>query len=191
MRATSTDRAAGAEFDKRYAQILKTYGITDELRATEGAAESLRLVSDRESGVDVAFAQGGARKRLHKDADSVSVAHDDDEAGLAALVEPGRLFDRTDSGGLLKAPARTSLSRLPASKLRREGTHGKPPIAEAGDGEIDAPMLDSARIADRADAAADAFLAALGGCRRNYLSGHSSREHTRFGQPDPGKRGPA
>ena len=30
----------------------------------------------------------------------------------------------------------------------------------------------------------------LRGCRRNDLRCQSSREHTRFGQPDPGERGP-
>ena len=56
--ATGTAQGAYAEFGKRYAQILKGYGITVELRATEGAAENLRLLRDPKSGVDIAFVQG-------------------------------------------------------------------------------------------------------------------------------------
>ncbi len=117
--ATGTDQGAYAEFGKRYAEILKGYGITVELRATEGAAENLRLLHDRSSGVDIAFVQGGAGDRLSKEADSVSAADDDGEAGLVSLgslfVEPVWLFYRTDSAErLLKAPAPvlTSLSQL-------------------------------------------------------------------------------
>ncbi|HZT54734.1 MAG TPA: TAXI family TRAP transporter solute-binding subunit [Burkholderiaceae bacterium] len=115
--ATGTDQGAYAEFGKRYAEILKGYGITVELRATEGAAENLRLLRDPNSGVDIAFVQGGAGERARKQADSVSRADDDDEAGLVSLgslfVEPVWLFYRTDSAErLLKAPALTSLSQL-------------------------------------------------------------------------------
>ncbi|MES3013518.1 MAG: TAXI family TRAP transporter solute-binding subunit [Pseudomonadota bacterium] len=119
--ATGTDQGAYAEFGKRYAQILKGYGITVELRATEGAAENLRLLRDGASGVDIAFVQGGAGERLRKEADSVSTA-DDDEAGLVSLgslfVEPVWLFYRTDAAErLLKAPALTSLSQLPGWRI--------------------------------------------------------------------------
>ena len=120
--ATGTDQGAYAEFGKRYAQILKGYGIAVELRATEGAAENLRLLRDATSGVDIAFVQGGAGERLRRDANAVAPADDDDEAGLVSLgglfVEPVWLFYRVDSAErLLKAPALTSLSQLPGWRI--------------------------------------------------------------------------
>ena len=121
--ATGTDQGAYAEFGKRYAEILKGYGITVELRATEGAAENLRLLREEKSGVDIAFVQGGAGERLRKEADSVSAAvDDDDEAGLVSLgslfVEPVWLFYRTDSAErILKSPTLTSLSQLPGWRV--------------------------------------------------------------------------
>lgn len=120
--ATGTEQGAYAEFGKRYAQILKDYGITVELRATQGAAENLRLLRDPKSGVNIAFVQGGAGERLRKEADSVTPADDDDEAGLVSLgslfYEPVWLFYRTDSAQrLLHAAALTSLSQLPGWRL--------------------------------------------------------------------------
>jgi len=126
--ATGTDQGAYAEFGKRYAQILKGYGVTVELRATEGAADNLRLLRDATSGVDIAFVQGGAGERLRKEANAVSAADDDDDAGLVSLgslfVEPVWLFYRTDSAErLLKAPALTSFSQLPGWRINI-GAHG-------------------------------------------------------------------
>jgi hypothetical protein len=121
--ATGTEQGAYAEFGKRYAQILKGYGITVELRATQGAAENLRLLQDPNSGVDIAFMQGGAGERLRKEADSLAPAEDgDDEPTLVSLgslfYEPVWLFYRTDAAErLLKAPALTSLSQLPGWRL--------------------------------------------------------------------------
>ncbi len=120
--ATGTDQGAYAEFGKRYAQLLKSYGITVELRATQGAAENLRLLRDPASGVDIAFMQGGAGEHLRKEADSVAAADDGDEAGLVSLgslfYEPVWLFYRTDSAQrLLHAPTLTSLSQLAGWRL--------------------------------------------------------------------------
>jgi len=115
--ATGTAQGAYAEFGKRYAQILKGYGITVELRETQGAAENLRLLRDPKSGVDVAFVQGGAGERSRQQANAVTAAGDDDEAGEVSLgslfYEPVWLFYRIDSAQrLLNAPTLTSLSQL-------------------------------------------------------------------------------
>ncbi|MEO6032807.1 MAG: TAXI family TRAP transporter solute-binding subunit, partial [Burkholderiaceae bacterium] len=119
--ATGTEQGAYAEFGKRYAQILKGYGVTVELRATQGAAENLRLLLDPDSGVDIAFMQGGAGEHTRKDADSLSPA-DDDAAGLVSLgslfYEPVWLFYRRDAAQrLLHAPVLTSLAQLPGWRL--------------------------------------------------------------------------
>jgi hypothetical protein len=121
--ATGTEQGAYAEFGKRYAQILKTYGITVELRPTQGAAENLRLLQDPASGVDIAFMQGGAGERLRKEADSLAPSDEgDDDPTLVSLgslfYEPVWLFYRTDAAErLLKAPALSSLSQLPGWRL--------------------------------------------------------------------------
>jgi hypothetical protein len=121
--ATGTEQGAYAEFGKRYAQILKTYGITVELRPTQGAAENLRLLQDPASGVDIAFMQGGAGEHLRKEADSLAPADEgDDDPTLVSLgslfYEPVWLFYRTDAAErLLKNPVLTSLSQLPGWRL--------------------------------------------------------------------------
>ena len=109
-------------FGARYAELLKSYGVTVELRATQGSGENLRLLRDPKSGVDIAFVQGGSGERNRKDANAVAAADDDDEVGLVSLgsvfYEPLWLFYRTDSAQrLLKAPALTSLSQLPGWRL--------------------------------------------------------------------------
>jgi len=121
--ATGTEQGAYAEFGKRYAQILKTYGITVELRPTQGAAENLRLLQDPASGVDIAFMQGGAGEHLRKEGNALAPADDDDDdATLVSLgslfYEPVWLFYRTDAAErLLKNPVLTSLSQLPGWRL--------------------------------------------------------------------------
>ena len=112
--ATGADQGAYAEFGKRYVRALKPYGITVELRATQGAAENLQLLRDPASGVDIAFVQGGADEQLQRDAD--------DDGKLVALgslfYEPVWLFYRVDAAQrLLKAPTLTSLSQLPGWRL--------------------------------------------------------------------------
>ena len=112
--ATGSDQGAYAELGKRYVQALKPYGITVELRPTQGAAENLQLLRDPNSGVDIAFVQGGADEQLQGDNDA--------EGQLVALgslfYEPVWLFYRTDAAQrLLKAPALTSLSQLPGWRL--------------------------------------------------------------------------
>ena len=109
--ATGPDNGAYAEFGKRYAKILKTFGVTVELRSTQGATENLRLLHDPKSGVDIAFVQGGADDKMRK-------TDDDDDDGLVSLgslfYEPVWFFYRTDSAKrLLKTTdTLTSISQL-------------------------------------------------------------------------------
>ena len=111
--ATGADQGAYAELGKRYVQALKPYGITVELRPTQGAAENLQLLRDPASGVDIAFVQGGADDQ-QSDADEK-----DNLVALGSLFyEPVWLFYRSDSAQrLLKAPTLTSLSQLPGWRL--------------------------------------------------------------------------
>jgi len=128
--ATGVDQGAYAEFGKRYAVLLKQHGITVELRATAGASANLKLLRDDNSGVDIAFVQGGA--------DEKQLALDEQEEGLVSLgslfYEPVWLFYREDSAKRLlgpKTPAKprgakaepepevalTSLAQLPGWKV--------------------------------------------------------------------------
>ena len=111
--ATGADQGAYAEFGKRYVQALKPYGITVELRSTQGAAENLQLLRDPASGVDIAFVQGGADDQQRDAGDN------DNLVALGSLFfEPVWLFYRSDSAQrLLKAPTLTSLSQLPGWRL--------------------------------------------------------------------------
>jgi TRAP-type uncharacterized transport system substrate-binding protein len=115
--ATGTDQGAYAEFAKRYAQILKGYGIAVELRPTQGAAENLRLLHDANSGVDIAFMQGGAGEQSRPEPNSLSADDDALDAGLVSLgslfFEPVWLFYRADAAErLLHSKSLTSLSQL-------------------------------------------------------------------------------
>jgi TRAP-type uncharacterized transport system substrate-binding protein len=113
--ATGVEQGAYAEFGKRYAELLKKHGIVVELRYTAGAAENLRLLNDPNSGVDIAFVQGGAGER----------SRPSDEEAPEALVslgslfyEPVWLFYREDSAKrLLKTDSLTSLAQLPGWRL--------------------------------------------------------------------------
>ena len=112
--ATGADQGAYAEFGKRYVRALKDYGITVELRRTQGAAENLKLLEDPASGVDIAFVQGGAGETVHPDEET--------ETPLISLgslfYEPVWLFYRTEAvQRLLGAPTLTSLAQLPGWRL--------------------------------------------------------------------------
>jgi TRAP-type uncharacterized transport system substrate-binding protein len=112
--ATGPEQGAYAEFGKRYAQVLKGYGIQVELRSTQGAAENLKLLRSADSGVDLAFVQGGA--------DETTPTEDPDDAPLNSLgslfYEPVWLFYRTDSAQrILKADTLSALSQLPGWKI--------------------------------------------------------------------------
>ena len=114
--ATGSEQGAYAEFGKRYASRLKAYGVDVELRYTQGAAENLALLRDPNSGVDIAFVQGGADEQL------AARAEDAEADGLSSLgslfYEPVWLFYRDDSAQrLLKGEALTSLTQLAGWKL--------------------------------------------------------------------------
>jgi TRAP-type uncharacterized transport system substrate-binding protein len=119
--ATGTEQGAYAEFGKDYAKKLKdAYHIQVDLRTTQGAAENLKLLRDPQSGVDIAFVQGGA-DTLHKP-ESSSSSEDEDKSGLVSLgslfYEPVWLFYRTDTAQrLLKTDTLTSLSQLPGWRI--------------------------------------------------------------------------
>ncbi len=59
--AIATGREEGAYFGfaERYAEILARDGITLDVRATSGSLINLDLLADLDSGVDLAFVQGG------------------------------------------------------------------------------------------------------------------------------------
>jgi hypothetical protein len=108
--ATGVEQGAYAAFGKRYAALLKEHGIEVELRSTQGTAENLALLNDPDSGVDLAFVQGGFE-------DEVPPALDDDDSpgtlvSLGALFyEPLWLFYREDSAR--KRPQADGLTALP------------------------------------------------------------------------------
>jgi TRAP-type uncharacterized transport system substrate-binding protein len=107
--ATGVEQGAYSEFGKRYAALLAKHGIKVDLRQTQGAAENLALLRDANSGVDLAFVQGGA------DANQSGGEHVD--TGLQSLgsmfYEPVWLFYRAESAQrLLKAPRLERLAQL-------------------------------------------------------------------------------
>jgi TRAP-type uncharacterized transport system substrate-binding protein len=91
--ATAGEQSAYQVLGQRYRDVLKPYGITVELRPTAGSGENLKLLQDEESGVDVAFLQGGTWQ--------APVGEELPEAGLIALGglfhEPVWVFYREDS----------------------------------------------------------------------------------------------
>ena len=114
--ATGADQGAYAEFGKRYAQVLKEYGITVELRSTQGAAENLQLLRAPGSGVDIAFVQGGADEHPRQ-ADGSGDDTDDGSEPLVSLgslfYEPVWLFYRTDTAQRrLGAPTLSAVPQL-------------------------------------------------------------------------------
>jgi TRAP-type uncharacterized transport system substrate-binding protein len=112
--ATGTERGAYSEFGALYAKILAREGIKVELRHTQGSVENLALLRDKNSGVDVAFLQGGVETPKDGD-DSVN----EDLISLGSLFyEPVWLFYREDSARrLLKTPMLNSLSQLPGWRI--------------------------------------------------------------------------
>src|SRR5690606_25839249 len=65
--ATGPEQSAYDEFGKRYAEALKRYGITVELRHSEGSSDNLELL--RAGEVDLGFVQGGTADFGYDDED--------------------------------------------------------------------------------------------------------------------------
>lgn len=83
--ATGGTQGAYYGFGKRYAAVLARSGITLRVLPTSGSIENLQLLTDPESGVDVALIQGGI----------VSSRKEDDVVSLGrAFVEPLWVFYR-------------------------------------------------------------------------------------------------
>ena len=156
--ATGPEQGAYAEFGKRYARILKGYGITVELRSTQGAAENLRMLHDPASGVDIAFVQGGAGEKLR--------AEDADDSGFVSLgslfVEPVWMFYRVDAAQrLLKSDTLGTLSQLTGWRIN---------IGARGSGApnlmhklFDANRIDPASITQLRESPTPAVVALLAG----------------------------
>ena len=91
--ATGPAQGAYEAFAKRYEPRLRAHGVEIELRATEGSADNLRLLRDPDSGVQVAFVQGGV--------DEAESAGEADGQGLVSLGrvahEPLWIFYREDA----------------------------------------------------------------------------------------------
>ncbi|MGE0769101.1 MAG: TAXI family TRAP transporter solute-binding subunit [Hyphomicrobiaceae bacterium] len=85
--ATGGVHGAYFEFGKRYAEVLARSGVILRVRPTSGSIENLRLLGDRESGVDVALMQGGIVS---------SSTHEDVVSLGQAFVEPLWVFYRAD-----------------------------------------------------------------------------------------------
>ncbi len=139
--ATGVEQGAYSEFGKRYAALLAKHGIKVELRHTQGAAENLALLRDADSGVDLAFVQGGAGAGRstgdQADADLLSLG--------SMFYEPVWLFYRGESAKkLLKAPRLERLAQLAGWRVN---------IGAAGSGVpnlarrlLDANRIDAASI---------------------------------------------
>jgi len=139
--ATTVPQSACAAIGKRHAEQLAHHGISVQLRATQGSAENLALLQQPDSGVDLAFVQGGTwQKPAGEAADRA-----DADTGLQSLGRmfhaPIWLFYRTDSARrLARAPQITRLAQLAGGTLNVGAPgSGVPPLMQA--------MLDANRIA--------------------------------------------
>ncbi len=86
--ATGPAQSAYDEFGKRYAEALARYGITVELKQSEGSSANLEMLRNGEA--DLGFVQGG----------TADIGYDDEDAivSLGSLfVEPLWLFYREES----------------------------------------------------------------------------------------------
>ncbi len=70
----ATGEAGGAyfEYGNLYKPLLKKNGIELKIRTTAGSLENLHLLEDKDSGIDIAFIQGGIGK-LSTSKDIISI----------------------------------------------------------------------------------------------------------------------
>jgi TRAP-type uncharacterized transport system substrate-binding protein len=125
--ATGGERGAYAEFGVQYARLLAREGITVELRHTQGSVDNLALLRNPDSGVDVAFVQGGVERPLDND-DSIN-------EGLMSLgslfYEPVWLFYREESARrLLRAPRAGPRPGPPRAGVKELGS-GPPSVEKS------------------------------------------------------------
>jgi len=91
--ATGPDQGAYAEFGRRYRAALARNGIDVVLQPTQGSAENLALLQQKDGGVDLAFVQGGADHV--RSAETAIERRGDDLVSLGSLFyEPVWLFYR-------------------------------------------------------------------------------------------------
>ena len=85
----ATGRSTGAyyEIGRKYSQILEKEGVTLTVRETSGSVENLKLLFDKNSGVDVIFLQGGVGANAPSE-DLVSL--------VSIYYEPLWVFHRAD-----------------------------------------------------------------------------------------------
>jgi len=133
--ATGIDRSAYDNFGQRYARLLQAHGIEVQLRPTEGAAENLALLRRADSGVDLAFVQGGADTDAEAAARATTgEAATGPDAALVSLGnlahEPVWLFYREEAARRhLKQPVLARLTQLGGWTLNvGEPGSGVPPL---------------------------------------------------------------
>ncbi len=182
--ATGSEQGAYAEFGKRYAALLQQHGIRVELRGTQGAAENLRPAARPELGRRPRLRAGRRRRRSARHRNRRRA--DEDLVSLGSLFyEPVWLFYREDAArrllksdtllavhsvaGLAREHRRTRQRRAEPDAAAARGQPHRPCTLTAaaaaadagGDGAAGrrdrrARVRFGARIADGADAAADA-----------------------------------
>jgi len=92
--ATGAEGGANYEFGVRYREILAKAGVTLQLRPTAGGLENLALLRDSDSGVSVAFIQGGTTNK--KESPNL-------ESLGTVFYEPLWLFFRSEIGAGIQA----------------------------------------------------------------------------------------
>lgn len=112
---TGPEQSAFAEFGKRYAAELKTYGIDVELRTTRGSLDNLQFLRDPGRDVDVGFVLGGSS--------DFARTVDEDKSGLALVslgsmfYEPVWVFYREQAARALPQATMTELSQLKGMRV--------------------------------------------------------------------------
>jgi TRAP-type uncharacterized transport system substrate-binding protein len=101
--ATGPEQSDYAEFGKRYADELRSYGIEVVLRPTQGSAENRRLLRDATQEVELGFVRGGSSDATR--------AADEDTRGVQLVslgslyLEPVWLFYRSEAAQKLNRQA--------------------------------------------------------------------------------------